>query len=47
MVKCELCGTETEDLLKLYGREVCRECYAYYKALEGHRCGCCCGSYPK
>ncbi len=42
MVTCELCGTETEDTQELYGREVCHECYAYYKGLEGRRCGCCC-----
>ncbi|MBN1455839.1 MAG: hypothetical protein JW945_06290 [Methanomicrobia archaeon] len=47
MVKCELCGTETEDPLMLYGREVCRECFEYYKAIQGRGCGCCSCGYTK
>ncbi|HUV01920.1 MAG TPA: hypothetical protein VMW67_00460 [Desulfobacteria bacterium] len=44
MVKCELCGEETENPMELYGRQMCRDCYGFYKRIEGSGCGgCCCG----
>ncbi len=40
MVKCELCGSETDDTKEFNGKMLCADCYAEKK--REYYSGCCC-----